>query len=398
MGKNWHIGSLFGIPLYLDTSWFLIFALVTLTNAQDIQTQGLTAFPWLGWLAAAILALLLFVSVLLHELGHSLVAKKQGIQVNSITLFLFGGLASIDRESTSPQAAFNVAIAGPAVSFALFAVFFSLQQLWTANTLLGYMSQVLGQINLILALFNLIPGLPLDGGQVLKALVWQMTGDRYQGIHWAALTGQWLGGIGICLGLFAVFLGGEISGLWLALIGWFIVRNAAAYDRVAQMQASLLKLTAEEVMTKDFRVLDAHLTLEQFTATAILYAPATLYYAASEGRYRGFIQTKDLQTIERSQWAEQTLLDIAHPLTNIPSVEEKTPLVEVIQKLETVSEYSITVLSPAGAVAGIIDRGDIVRSLAEWHNLPIPATEIQRIKREGSYPPYLPLNAIAKNL
>lgn len=400
MGANWRIGSLFGIPLYLDSSWFLILALVTFTNAADIQARGLSDFFLVGWLAGLAMALLLFASVLLHELGHSLVALSQGIKVNSITLFLFGGLASIERESQTPSEAFWVAIAGPAVSFLLFAFFVTLTQFWQNSTIIGYLVTDLAQINLILAIFNLIPGLPLDGGQVLKAVVWQITGDRFKGVYWASLTGQWVGWFGICLGLFVVFLAGDISGFWLALVGWFVLRNASVYDRLTRLQESLLKITAAQVMTREFRVVEARLSLRQFAEEYVISQAnaSTTYYAASEGRYKGLILVKDLQSIERSQWDRQTLLDIAHPLTKIASVQENTPLFQVIQNLEDSQERTITVLSPAGAVAGVIDRGDIVLAVAQKHNLPIPSAEIKRIKMEGSYPVYLQLQAIAKTV
>ncbi|ACK65514.1 peptidase M50 [Rippkaea orientalis PCC 8801] len=415
MQGKWQIGSLLGIPLYLDPSWFIILLFVTLVNAAEISTQRLGGnLPGLGWLAGFIMALLLFGSVLLHELGHSLAARAQGIKVNSITLFLFGGVASIDRESKTPVGAFWVAIAGPLVSFGLFILFFSLiqwvnissfvpsvtQELGNIKSLLRYMLGDLARINLVLGIFNLIPGLPLDGGQILKAIVWKLTGDRFTGVRWAAASGKLIGWVGISTGLFFVLTTGGLSPVWIALIGWFVLRNADTYDRLTALQESLLKIVAAEAMSHDFRVINAHLTLNQFAQEYILRDLNTslVYYAASEGRYRGLIRVQDLQLIERYLWENQTLIDIVHPLTEIPSVIEKTPLAEVIETLESISDRSVTVLSPAGAVAGVIDRADIVKIIAIRHNLPIPDNEIHRIKAEGTYPPYLQLPAIAKSL
>ncbi len=416
MQGKWQIGSLLGIPLYLDSSWLIILLLVTLVNAADITNQGLAGnVPGLGWLAGLIMALLLFGSVLLHELGHSLVARSQGITVNSITLFLFGGVAAIDRESKTPAGAFWVAIAGPGVSFSLFILFFTLTQWLNSSSffgsftrdmgnikpLLGYMMGDLARINLVLAIFNLIPGLPLDGGQILKAIVWKMTGDRLTGVRWAAASGKLIGWLAISTGLFFVLVTGGLSPIWIALIGWFVLRNADTYDRLTSLQESLLKIIAAEAMTREFRVINAHLTLRQFVEEYILHdlnVPSLAYYGASEGRYRGLIRIEDLKLIERHQWEHKTLMDIAHPLTEIPSVLENTPLAEVIQKLESISERRLTVLSPAGAVAGVIDRADIVKVVAMRHNLPIPDSEINRIKAEGTYPSYLQLPAIAKSL
>jgi Zn-dependent protease len=400
MRANWRIGSLLGIPLYIDSSWFLILAFVTLINATDAEIQSLAAQSFgLAWLLGLIIALLLFISVLLHELGHSLMARSQGIEVNSITLFLFGGMASIERESRTPQEALWVAIAGPAVSFLLFCLLSLTSHLPYLNVDLTYICEHLAIINLFLAVFNLIPGLPLDGGQILKALVWQATGDRWKGLHWASMSGQLIGWLGIILGIFLVFFTGDVGGAWMGLIGWFILRNATAYDNLTNLQESLLSLKAGEVMTKHLRVLNAHQTLQEFAQEYVLDKAAadTAYFAASEGRYRGLIRVEDLQAIERSLWSEKQLIDIAHPLTEIPSIEEKTSLVEVVKKLETIPDRMITVLTPASALAGVIDRGDIVRAIADKHQLPIQESEIKRA-REGVYPSYLPLNVIAAAL
>lgn len=400
MGANWRIGSLFGIPLYLDYSWFLILIFVTLINVEDINGIGLARGSiWLSWLTGFIMALLLFASVLLHELGHSLVALSQGIKVNSITLFLFGGVAAIERESHTPKEAFWVAIAGPMVSFALFLLFFSLTKVLDAASLLYFVANDLSKINLVLAIFNLIPGLPLDGGQVLKAIVWQITGDQLRGVRWASASGQLVGWFGICLGFFVFLLTGEVAGIWLALIGWFVLRNATAYERITLLQESLRDLVAAAAMTKDFRVVNAHLTIRQFVEEYVIAQlpnsmPIT-YYAASEGRYRGLLRVSELQLVERSQWDHQQLLNIVHPLTEIPSVTETTSFVDVVRKLEQVPDRYLTVLSPAGAVSGVIDRGDLVKAIATKHNLPVPDLEIKRIKEEGTYPAYLQLNVIA---
>ncbi|HAC64700.1 MAG TPA: site-2 protease family protein [Cyanothece sp. UBA12306] len=415
MQGKWQIGSILGIPLYLDSSWLIILLLITLVNAADITNQGLTEnLPGLAWLAGLIMALLLFGSVLLHELGHSLVARSQGITVNSITLFLFGGVAAIDRESKNPAGAFWVAIAGPGVSFSLFIIFFILTQwlnsskflgsisgvLADLNPLLLYMMEDLARINLVLGIFNLIPGLPLDGGQILKAIVWKITGDRFTGVRWAAVSGKLIGWFAIVTGLFFILVTGVLSPLWIALIGWFILRNANTYERLTSLQESLLKIMASQAMTRNFRVINAHLTLSQFAQEYIIddLNSSLAYYGASEGRYRGLIRIKDLKSIEGNQWEYYTLMDIVHPLTAIPSVLENTPLIEVIEKLESTTELRLTVLSPAGAVAGVIDRGDIIKVIAIEHNLPIDDHEINRIKVEGTYPPYLKLPAIAKSL
>lgn len=395
MQTNWRIGSLFGIPLFLDPLWFVILGLATLNFGVAYQEWGTVT----AWSAGISMALLLFGSVLLHELGHSLAARSQGIKVNSITLFLFGGIAAIEEESKTPGKAFQVAIAGPLVSVALFFILQLISNITPDTNPIAVMVGDLARINLVLALFNLIPGLPLDGGQVLKAALWKVTGDRFQAVHLAARAGQILGYAAIALGFAVDFVTRElVIGLWIALLGWFGVRNASSYDRVTTLQETLLEVVAADVMTRDFRVVDANQTLRSFADSYLLDSSAPeVYFAASDGRYRGMVAIDDLRLVERSEWETQILQSIVHPLTEIPTVAESTSIAEVINKLENEQLPRITVLSPAGAVAGVIDRGDIVRGLAQKLNLRITDAEIKRIKDEGSYPPGLQLAVIAKS-
>ena len=395
MQTSWKIGSLFGIPLFLDPLWFIILTFVTLNF-------GLNYLQWgnvLAGSAGLVMALLLFGSVVLHELGHSIVARSQGIKVNSITLFLFGGIAAIEEESKTPGEALQVAIAGPSVSIALFVLLMLLSYILPTSSLASLMMGDLARINLILALFNLIPGLPLDGGQIFKAAVWKVTGDRFLAVHWAAKAGQILGWSAIAAGAVLEFSTGElVGGLWLVLLGWFGVRNATTYDRVTTLQETLLKLVAADAMTREFRVVDANQTLRSFADLYLLETNTRpVYFAESDGRYRGMVSIDDLRLVERSQWESQTVQSIVHPIAEIPHVTESTSLVEVINSMETQQLPWITVLSPAGAVAGIIDRGDIVRSLMQKLKLRISEAEIKRIKEEGNYPPSLQLGAIAKS-
>ena len=395
MQASWRIGSIFGIPLYIDSSWLIIIILISFANGSEFSNQWQ---PVLAYSAGLAMALLLFASVLLHELGHSLAAQSQGIEVNSITLFIFGGIAAIDRESKTPEAAFQVAIAGPMVSFLLFVLLAVVGKILPDLSLVKLLVSDLSRINLILCLFNLIPGLPLDGGQVLKAAVWKLTGDRFAGVHWAAKTGKALGLMAIALGLFLVFLADDYGGFWIALIGWFAFRNASNYDRFTDLQEALLQIHAEDAMTRAFRVVNADMSLRSFADEYILSDDSFgIYFAASRGRYRGLVRPHDLDSIERSEWDSKTLQAIVHPLPELISVRENSSLVNAIKLMESEELPWITVLSPAGAVSGTIDRGDVVSALAQKLNIPIPSTEIKRIKEEGTYPPGFPLGAIAES-
>ncbi|MEO0868599.1 MAG: site-2 protease family protein [Cyanobacteria bacterium J06642_11] len=396
MQSGWRVGVIFGIPLFIDTSWFFIVLLMTFAYGSDLGSNG---FPFLiSTIVGLAMALMLFGSVLLHELGHSLVAKRQGIKVNSITLFLFGGIASIDKESKTPGQAFQVAIAGPLVSFSLFLILSLVAQVLPTHPISDLMVGRIADINLVLTLFNLIPGLPLDGGQVLKAAVWKLTGSRAQGVRWAARVGQFLGWSAITIGISTYFRTQQFQFLWLSLLGWFAVRNAGAYNRVSDLQDAIASLKARDASVREFKVIDGAMTLRSFADNQLLHEGKPLvYFAASNGRYRGMVSLEDLRQVERSQWESMTLADIAHPLLDVPHVREETPLSKVITDLEENDLRRITVLSPADAVAGTIDRGDVVRALARRLNFPISEAIIDRIKEEGAYPSGLQLAAIARN-
>ena len=393
MQKGWRIGSLFGIPLLIDYSWFVILALATSEYASSYRLWG----PALSWSAGFAIAMLLFCSVLLHELGHSLAAMSQGIKVNSITLFLFGGMASIESESKTPGQAFQVAIAGPLVSFAIFFILGLGSQVLPQTSLLAIVVERVAEINLVLGLFNLIPGLPLDGGQVLKAAIWKITGSRFAGVRWAAKTGQVLGGLAIAFGLTVCLLSREFGGLWIALIGWFAIRNASAYSQFTLLQETLLKTKACDAMSRDFRVVDANSSLREFADRYLLEVnPFPFYVAAANGRDLGLVSIDDIRSTERSQWQIQTLHDIVKPLARITTVSEKASLAEVINTMESGQLPRIIVLSAIGSVAGTIDRGDVVKVLAKYLKPQISIADIKRSKEENSYPQGLQLSAVAK--
>lgn len=397
MQSGWRCGSLFGIPLYIHPSWLLILALVAVSRGLLWHTR----FPAWGapvaYGSGVLMALLVFASVLVHELGHSLMARRQGLTVDSISLFLFAGVTTIEQESRTPGRALQVAIAGPALS-GLLIVLFGLLTLATPGTThpIGIVMGNLALFNLLLVTINLLPGLPLDGGLILKAIVWRATGSRITGIRWAAKAGKIIGWLLLALGLVLIFWGG-VGGAWIGLLGWFIAQSAGTHDRAAVLQETLLKIQVAAAMTREYRVVDVNLTLRQFTneyLRQITRPPA--FFATSEGRYRGMVAIEDLHHIERSEWETETLQRIVQPLQEIPTVEESMPLVEAIQQLEQQGLRRITVLSPAGAVAGMLDRGDIVRALAKKMNLPVSEKFIQQIKEDGEYPPGLPLASFAQ--
>lgn len=416
MTSGWRIGSIFGIPLLLNPTWFYSLALFAFFFSTDWQQAGWdVGWAWIGGLA---MALLLFASVLLHELGHSLVAQSQGITVNTITLFPLGGIASIAQESETPGQAFWVAIAGPAVSFALFVLLLLLSFALPETLPIKIMFSRLAVINLVLALFNMMPGLPLDGGQVVKAAIWKITGSRIKGVRQAAQMGQLLSWAAILIGLtgflyplWITFLVGitgflappNFNFLWLVLLGWFGIRRANAYRRVIILQETMLQLQATDAMRREFQTVDADLTLEQFANVYLITDPALasnstqVYYAASNGRYLGLIALEELRSIDRSLWNSHPVQMLVKPLDRLPMVTESTSLAQVIDRLESHPIQQLPVLSATNTVTGVIDRADVVQALANKLHLLVPEPVVQQIRQDGQFPPNLQLQGIAKD-
>ena len=220
---NIPLGRILGIPIGLDYSWFLIFVLLTWMLAVSYYPPEFKHWPpSLYWIMGAVTAIMLFVSVLLHELGHSVVALRYGIPVRSITLFLFGGVAQIGAEPPSALAEFLIAVAGPLVSLALAVIFFAAEPMVRRMTPLLGLAEYLALINLALVVFNLIPGYPLDGGRVFRAIVWAITGSMRRATLIAAYVGRFFAFLFIFFGVWQMFGGNVGNGLWIAFIGWFL--------------------------------------------------------------------------------------------------------------------------------------------------------------------------------
>jgi Zn-dependent protease len=224
-GKTIKIAKLFGIDILVDFSWLIIFVLVTFSFGNTF----LLFFPQINFplvfLYAVVSALIFFTSVLLHELGHSVLAKRYGITVPSITLFIFGGIASIQEEPKKPKDEFMIALAGPLISLALGIGFIALAFL-NLPTIYLLIFQLLGSINLMLAFFNLLPGFPLDGGRILRSLIWTKTGDFKKATYYAARSGQIIAGFVIAGGIIQLFFTGSFGSIWLIIVGYFLFRLA----------------------------------------------------------------------------------------------------------------------------------------------------------------------------
>jgi Zn-dependent protease len=364
MNGNLRIGSLFGIPFYVNFSWFLILALVTWDYGQQFS-----AFPGLGaaaWVLGLGTALLLFASVLAHELGHSLVAMRQGIPVNSITLFIFGGLASLGEESKTPADAFWVAIAGPLVSLGLFGLLTGVESFAGLSGPLAAIVSLIAALNLALALFNLLPGLPLDGGNVLKAIVWKITGKPYRGIAFASRAGQVLGWTGIGLGILGELNISPIGNIWTLLIGWFLLQNAGRYAQAASVQEQMSGLTAADATITPSPIVQADLSLREFANQHIIGSPVKWkkYFVVNEiGEWIGEINVESMNAIPTNDWWNVSVRELMQPKKPAETIVANQPLLDVVTLLEQKKLTELVVLGDGGALVGLLDRSSVAELL-----------------------------------
>lgn len=360
MNGNFRLGSLFGIPFYLNASWFLIFLLVTWTYGNGLARQ-FPDFTGIGpWALGLGTAILLFGSVLAHELGHSLVAMQQGIEVKSITLFLFGGLANLEEESKTPTGAFAIAIAGPAVSLLLWALLsYSSMKLPISGPTAAVIG-LLATINLYLALFNMIPGLPLDGGNVLKAAVWKVTGNRYRGVRIAARAGQVVGGIAIASGIL-------VASVWNALIGWFLFQNAGQAFQSAKMQELLSQYTAADVVPEGYLVIGLNDSLRHLANQAIPYqGKVSKFLVVDElGQLVGSVNLEDLNTVATLQWPNVPVKAILQPTVLPQVVQANQSLLDIVTLLDKEKLQTLAVVKDSGVLVGLLEKAAVRRLLQQ---------------------------------
>src|SRR5713101_2011146 len=296
------IGKILGIPIYLHSSWVIIFALITIT----LGVQYTQLHPhWSAaqhWTVGIFTSLLFFGSVIFHELAHSVVAQHYKIRVVSITLFIFGGLARIEREPSKAIQEFNIAIAGPIASAFLAGVFYGLTFLFPYSEMLGALAAWLGFINLRLALFNLIPGFPLDGGRVLRAAAWGITKNFSRATRVAGASGKLVAYGMIVFGAGYALKGEWTSGLWLDFIGWFLLN--AAQESVAQVtiRETLAGLRASDVMSREIPTVSPALTLEDYAAE-VLSTHRRCHLVVDPDRLVGLMTVHTLNSVPRNEWS-----------------------------------------------------------------------------------------------
>ncbi|MBW4451187.1 MAG: site-2 protease family protein [Nostoc indistinguendum CM1-VF10] len=374
MNGTIRVGNLFGIPFYIHPSWFLVLGLVTWSYSSGLGAQFPQLSAGLALLLGLMTALMLFASVVAHELGHSFVAIRQGIDVKSITLFIFGGLASLEKESKTPGEAFWVAIAGPLVSLLLCGIVTGVAVTTTASGPLAAILGVLASVNLALALFNLIPGLPLDGGNILKALVWKITGNPYKGVTFASRVGQIFGWVAILSGLVPLILFGSFGNFWNLLIGFFLLQNAGNAAQFAKVQEKLTGLTAEDAVTHDSPIVSGNLTLREFADERVISGQNWHRFLVTDddGQLVGAIAVDNLRTIPTALWSETQVKEVMRPITESTTVQSDQPLLEVMQLLEQQKVSVLPVIRENGVLVGILEKAAIIQ-LLQSRTQPNPA-------------------------
>lgn len=370
MGGSFRFGRVLGIPLYAHYSWLAIFVLVSFNLAMLFATVD----PVAGWptaprvLLAVMTSLLFFGSVLLHELGHSVVALYHGIRVTSITLFIFGGAAQIAREADRPRTELLVAIAGPLTSFALGGLCWGVAVLAGAGA--GWLTvpaAYLALINLALGAFNLVPGFPMDGGRVLRAGLWASTGSFERATLIASGVGRGVGLLFMAGGALLVILTGDLSGLWLALIGWFLENAAASSVTQVQLSRALEGVVAEAIMATDTPAVAPHLHLDLLVEGHILPTGQRCFLVASGERTVGIITLGTVAQVPRDQWAALTVEQTMVPLADAVRATPATPALTVLTAMVERNVNQVPVVDEDERVVGLVTRErllDLVRTRA----------------------------------
>ena len=399
MGDGWQLMRICGIPLRIQPSWFIILVLLTLAFQQQAASlPEASGAPALSWLLGLSTALLLFVSLLLHELGHSLAARREGIKVSSITLHLIGGVARMERESSTAMGSFRVAAAGPAVSFLLAGLLLASQHSADhVNPLLGNLVAQLGVLNLALALFNLLPGLPLDGGLILKSLVWQFTGSQRRGIQVATATGRLLSLTAIMLGVWWFLNSGGFPALWVVMLGWFGVGASRSQSQTLALQQLLINLQVGPASSKRFRVLEADQTLRSLSQMRLRGSDSESdllpdwVLVCRSGRWIGYVTDQPLKDLAVQYWDRQTVGEHMRPLADLPSLQESAPLWKAVLALEQSEHGRLLVTGAAGLPSGTLDRSDVGEAVLKGLSLKLPPPLLEAARRRNDYPFGLPL-------
>ena len=364
MPGSFRLGKIAGIDIYAHLSWFIVLVLLTWSLASGWFVQ---LFPgWSTptyWITAFISALLLFVCVLLHELAHSLIAQVHGLTVKNITLFIFGGVATIEEEMKRPGIEFQIAVVGPITSLFLAAIAFLLA--WPfrgSNSPTEAVLDYLAASNFLLGVFNLIPGFPLDGGRVLRSIAWKITGNIQKSTRIASYAGQAIAFVFILLGIAAFFTGNFFNGLWSIFIGWFLLNAAQTANTQILLQNTLQGVPVDKVMNPRPVAVPANISLqklvdEYFVPQGLQAAPVV------QGEYlAGLITLTDIARVGRERWAYTPVGHVMRLLEQVYITTPEQPLHDLLEVMVTRGINQIPVVQD-GRLVGLLSRESILRYL-----------------------------------
>ena len=369
---DFRLGSIFGLEIRIDFSWFIIFFLILWTFTAGIfpaNFPGLSPGVYIGMGVSG--TLLFFASLLVHEISHSLVARAKGVPVEGITLFVFGGVSRTRTEAESPGDEFLIAVVGPVSSVVLAALF---GLVWWVGRNAGWSAAVtgvagyVGYLNLALAIFNLLPGFPLDGGRLFRSVVWKLTGNLTRATRIASTGGQWLGYALVGLGIWQIFAGNPLGGLWLVFIGWFL-RNAAIASYHQLMVKNLLEtVRARALMTENPETVPPDLTLQELVDEYFLRRRYMAFPVTEDGRPVGVIAFHQVREVPREEWPRRVVREVMVPANETVMVRPEERMSQVLEKMERSGVRRVLVTRDGGLV-GIITAGDITAWLERMRQL-----------------------------
>lgn len=362
LGSGIGIGRIRGIEIRIHWSWFIILVLITWSFADGLYRDLYENWSdGQRWSAAIITSGLFFLSVLLHELSHAFVAQRYGMTVPSITLFVFGGVSSIAGEMRTAREEFAVAIAGPLMSWLLAAVF---GVLWLATRgsdvagVVGY----LAFINGALGFFNLLPGFPLDGGRVLRAIVWGRSNSIVRATKVAASVGSIIAYLMIGIGLVSVFFFGLLGAIWYVLIGLFLKSAAEGSYQAMLADRALRNVDAAAVMQPPSTPIEASMTVQQLVDERLLRAAERAYLVGTDGHVVGLVTASDITRLPRDQWARTPVGNVMVPAERVRTVTPRTDLVEAMRLMQQYDIHQLPVLDD-GRLVGMLTRADVLRQV-----------------------------------
>ncbi|MBI4699141.1 MAG: site-2 protease family protein [Nitrospirae bacterium] len=360
--ESWQIGRIIGIPVRVHFSWFIIFGLITWALATQYFPQVAPELPHAtNWLRGAIAALLLFLSVIIHELSHSFVARRYQIPITSITLFIFGGVARLQKEPSSPRAELYMALAGPFSSYLLGIFFFILHRLLGNYHGLQAIAFYLLQLNFILGTFNLIPGYPMDGGRVLRAFLWQRSGDYLSATKKASKAGERIALIFIAIG-FVSLLSGYFGSIWFLLIGWFLYTSAQSSYRQADAKGILSGVKVRDVMTADVVTVNAHSPLSEVIDDYFLRYGYNGFPVVDGEDIAGIISLRDVKELPKERWASTSAKDVMHLFDRSLEASEDDDVSVILDRMINEDKGRLIVINN-GKLSGLITRSGIIKFL-----------------------------------